>query len=1565
MLQSKIRAEGTVRVIVGLSSPAEPMAAMAASRDLARDGLRRGAIRRLRQRALAGLRFASNKRIRQFRQLPFLALEVDEAELARLEASGDVVSIREDEIFELTLGSSVPMVGATDVFAEGFRGAGQTVAILDTGVESGHTFFSGRVVAGACFSTTSAAAGSTQLCPAGLDPDMDGHFEQIGISAGAPCPQGSCWHGTHVAGIAAGDDGAGLTGVAPDANIIAIQVFSAFGSAIAAFESDIIAALDHVYTLRNTYDIASVNMSLGGSSYSRTVSCDSARPGSLAAILNLRSVGIATVISSGNESETDRIGAPGCLSAAIGVGSTTDSDNVAASSNSASWLSLLAPGTGIYSSKLNGTFGNAGGTSMAAPHVAGSFALLRSKTPDASVDEILASLQNFGLLVTDTKNGLEHPRIEVGIGSMAFAPGLPRPVNIIMDSDYGGATQTGLFSVFNDVTSYGGRASVGIDPGVDRYRFTPALPVAGLYRIHVWWPMDAANSDTVWMDISHDGGITSVAVNQKLNGGQWNPILQDFSLSNGTAYVEVSDAGGTGAVVDAVRFELVDLSLTPIPAAPSMLTTALPDATVGVAYSVQIAAADGVLPYDFSVTGGALPAGLSLDAATGEIFGTPSAAGAPVFTVMVEDQLFAGDSMALSIDVAPGSGGAIGDDFDDGDLVGWTVGDDTTSGAPAWSASGGELLHTTNAWQKGVERLGTYLSYDDGFGWDNYVLSFDMRSDDDDIVGAMFRYTDGNNYYRFLWDKQRNERRLDKRVGGAFTTLFSEAVPFMEGQTYAVEVSLQDTLIEVRIDGAVVVSLTDSSHSGGTAAMYVWANDGAHFDNFLVTPSGGGNQAPVITSVTATPSTLDELTTSALSVSATDGDGPSSLSYLWSVAAGDGSFDDATSSSPVYTAPAVVTSRVITISVDVSDGLASTPGSVDVTVNDIPSVLPEVTTSSLPDATEGVFYSATMMASGGVPPYDWSITTGALPAGLGLNATSGEISGTPTSSGNVAFTATVTDNVLATDDASLSIQVHAAPSTLLDENFDDGDFAGWTVGDDTTSGAPSWLVSGGALVHTTNAWKKGVERLGTYLSYDGGFGWDNYVLSFDMSSADDDIVGVMFRYSDENNYYRFLWDKQRNERRLDKRVGGAFTTLFSEAVPFVQGQTYAVEVSVDGTLLEVSVDGGLVVSLTDSSHVAGTAAMYVWANDGASFDNVSVSPSGSPPSGTSFSERCNGSGVIFCDPLDTEGPWGVDGSGQRRLMPNPDGTEGIPTQAWWRKWRGVDQQHGNTLAGLDATVKASGTGSLKFEYPGFSGPAGAGEFTTNFSDDLSQQFGEGDAFYLQYRYRVNCDFLYFDCDPSSPTYKTERRYLRSITGGSTIFKHAIIAGGDQVLGAPSSNPCDALQIVLDHGPDHYLAGYHACGWYIGFQEATGERFFGSNQKDYQPNVNASPQCWWIPDPTQDQRRDWGYTGPDCWYLESEEWMTIQMRLDIGPRQPDRTGPPLSHVTIWAAHEGEPQQVVIDHDFYIRGTDDPNYKYGKVYLLPYTTDKDATEDHPMGEIWYDELIVSTEFIASPE
>src|SRR5262245_38986909 len=155
--------------------------------------------------------------IKRLISLPIVAIEVDQRVLADLDADPDVVSVALDEPRPPSLTTSVPLVGAPTAWSLGASGIGWSIAVLDTGVAKTHPFLAGKVVSEACYGTNNAVASST--CPNAGD--------TTAVGSGVPCPANvhGCEHGTHVAGIAAGHSGS-LSGVARDASIIAIKVFS-------------------------------------------------------------------------------------------------------------------------------------------------------------------------------------------------------------------------------------------------------------------------------------------------------------------------------------------------------------------------------------------------------------------------------------------------------------------------------------------------------------------------------------------------------------------------------------------------------------------------------------------------------------------------------------------------------------------------------------------------------------------------------------------------------------------------------------------------------------------------------------------------------------------------------------------------------------------------------------------------------------------------------------------------------------------------------------------------------------------------------------------------------------------------------------------------------------------------------------------------------------------------------------------------------------------------------------------------------------------------------------------
>ena len=441
-LRKAAHSSGKVRVIVGLRVPFAAEGSLSTGERKSQRSDIANAARALRAR-LGG---ASIGAMQGYASLPFVALEVTQAQLDSLAADPSVVSISEDIMLRANLAQSAPLIRAPQAWAAGYTGAGATVAILDTGVDKNHPFLAGKVIAEACYS-------SGGFCPGGAR-------SSTASGSGLPCPYTyACAHGTHVAGIAAGR-GDSASGIAKDASIIAVQVFSPdphYPRDVTAFYGDVLAALDHVYDLRSTYKIAAVNMSLGSGRF--RASCDNTFPAMTAAIANLRSAGIATVISSGNDGYVNAIEFPACISSAVSVGAVSDADwgpctmrvkslptaadKVACYSNTASFLSVLAPGSAITSSVPGGGYETWHGTSMAAPHVTGAFAVLRQKFPDVPVGDLVARLQGSGAMISDYRSPrIVRPRIDVeaaltysvpvyalsytmagsGAGSVTFAP---------------------------------------------------------------------------------------------------------------------------------------------------------------------------------------------------------------------------------------------------------------------------------------------------------------------------------------------------------------------------------------------------------------------------------------------------------------------------------------------------------------------------------------------------------------------------------------------------------------------------------------------------------------------------------------------------------------------------------------------------------------------------------------------------------------------------------------------------------------------------------------------------------------------------------------------------------------------------------------------------------------------------------------------------------------------------------------------------------------------------------------------------------------------------------------
>ncbi|MBM7439562.1 S8 family peptidase [Streptomyces sp. HB132] len=249
---------------------------------------------------------------------------------------------------------NLPLDGMYDVDG---TGRGVTAYILDTGIESAHSEFGGRVGAG---------------------------YDAIGDGRNGEDCNG---HGTHVAGTVAG----ATYGVASAASLVPVRVLNCEGSGTWA---GIIAGLDWI--ARNAEQPAVVNASLGGPASSAVDDAFDA----------LAAEGTLPVVAAGNEDQDACDVSPARADGVLAAAAGDDQDRQAAFSNWGTCVSLYAPGVDIVSARLGGGSTTLSGTSMASPHVAGAAALYKEQNPDATPQE-----------VADWLAGEATPGVLTGLGS--------------------------------------------------------------------------------------------------------------------------------------------------------------------------------------------------------------------------------------------------------------------------------------------------------------------------------------------------------------------------------------------------------------------------------------------------------------------------------------------------------------------------------------------------------------------------------------------------------------------------------------------------------------------------------------------------------------------------------------------------------------------------------------------------------------------------------------------------------------------------------------------------------------------------------------------------------------------------------------------------------------------------------------------------------------------------------------------------------------------------------------------------------------------------------------------
>lgn len=278
---------------------------------------------------------------------------------------------------------------------EGYAAGGAPVVIgsIDTGVDMGHSQFTGRLIAGKDW----------------VSNDNN--------------PQDTDGHGTHTTGTMAGSTVgvAGISGAASNVTVYVQRVCGPSGCPTTAIVNAIYAAADYP-------NLVAMNLSLGGSTES------TAEKNAITYAVNTK--GVLVIAAAGN-SGTNKVGCPACDAKAISVSATTWRDGLAYYSQYGNGLDIAAPGgelygdtsdeMGIYSSYLGGGYAYLQGTSMAAPQVTGTAAIVASKTGlrgAALRTRILGTADDIGTAGVDTKFGSGRVNAYRAVTNTALGAGL-------------------------------------------------------------------------------------------------------------------------------------------------------------------------------------------------------------------------------------------------------------------------------------------------------------------------------------------------------------------------------------------------------------------------------------------------------------------------------------------------------------------------------------------------------------------------------------------------------------------------------------------------------------------------------------------------------------------------------------------------------------------------------------------------------------------------------------------------------------------------------------------------------------------------------------------------------------------------------------------------------------------------------------------------------------------------------------------------------------------------------------------------------------------------------------
>ncbi|MGB2635563.1 MAG: putative Ig domain-containing protein [Candidatus Acidiferrum sp.] len=531
---------------------------------------------------------------------------------------------------------------------------------------------------------------------------------------------------------------------------------------------------------------------------------------------------------------------------------------------------------------------------------------------------------------------------------------------------------------------------------------------------------------------------------------------------------QVGNSSFTVQVMDSsspAKTAMQPLSIT-VAAATAQLqigTTSIPSGQVGVAYATTLLASGGTTPYSWTVSSGTLPAGMTLNAATGQLGGTPTQSGTFAFIVQVKDAsnpaLSATQSLSATI-AAAGTPLSI-------TSASVSNGQQGVAYSATLSAKGGTTPYT---WSISSGALPSGISLNSASGalsgtpTQSGTFYFTAKVIDSGSPAAT-----ASANLSIVIEATTLQVSTTTLPAGATSTAYDAVLAATGGTAPYTWSVLSGSLpggLTLSASGQITGTPTTSGSSTFTAQVKdsgAPAQSASKSFTISIALKGGTLQ---VTTVSLANGQVGVAYTSP--VTAVGGVQP----YAWSVSSGTlpGGLAVNNSSSMISGTPTASGSFTFTLQVKDSSATPQTATkSFTVTISSA-VVAVSVTTGSLSGGQVSSSYAATLAASGGTTPYTWSLSSGTLPAGLTLAASTGQISGTPTAAGTSTFAVQVKDSSSPQQTAtkSLTITVTAAvtPVTISTSSVPSGQVGTAYSTTLAASGGTTpytWNVSSGAL----------------------------------------------------------------------------------------------------------------------------------------------------------------------------------------------------------------------------------------------------------------------------------------------------------------------------------------------------------------------------------------------------------------------------------------------------------------------------------------------------------------------